>query len=563
MVSIGSKGKVQGQRQRAKGNVEEQQSNVSADLYSRKRMPPRIFISYRREDAAGDAGRLADHLNRRFGRGQVFLDIDTIDPGTDFVRVLQSSLRETAAVLVVIGQRWTSVSNSSGVRRLDDAKDFVRLEVEESLGRDIPVVPVLVQGATMPRAEDLPASMASLATRQAVTLDHAEFHDDANRLCEHLEKMLGLEKPTPLIGSETVVAGSGCRCSGHCAHRLLRDAHDRSESDGRIDRRLDRDQPVDTGVVGTTKPEDAHAAEGLVATAEAQRRRNQFDEALTTLARARELAPSSPTVREAQEDVAMEWIRNVRVENEKTSFGDAIKPALAVVDAALPSATGVRRADLLAHQGWATFLLWRDGDRRLNPGETYREALSIDPRNPYANAMLAHWRLFQDHDDVATAVKLFDTAVRAGRALDAVRTLQWAAYSNASNPAADAERVRLADAMRRTGERVNMRQAQALWGPYYFATAVSREREREALLDALTPDDHISTLHWAFDEYAAKEEFRLRTIRYYTALLNAKAGRTNEAMTELQALNKEMAQDGASGSLRQAVLATLKQLRSR
>ncbi|HEY6614403.1 MAG TPA: toll/interleukin-1 receptor domain-containing protein, partial [Vicinamibacterales bacterium] len=122
-------------------------------------MPPRIFVSYRREDAAGDAGRLADHLTRRFGRGQVFLDIDTIDPGTDFVRVLQSSLRETAAVLVVIGQRWTSVSNSSGMRRLDDAKDFVRLEVEESLGRDIPVVPVLVQGATMPRAEDLPASM--------------------------------------------------------------------------------------------------------------------------------------------------------------------------------------------------------------------------------------------------------------------------------------------------------------------------------------------------------------------------------------------------------------------
>ena len=526
-------------------------------------MPPRIFVSYRREDAAGDAGRLADHLNRRFGRGQVFLDIDTIDPGTDFVRVLQSSLRETAAVLVVIGQRWTSVSNSSGVRRLDDAKDFVRLEVEESLGRDIPVVPVLVQGATMPRAEDLPASMASLATRQAVTLDHAEFHDDANRLCEHLEKMLGLEKPTPLsvVKRWWPAAGVGVLAialTGYFATRTTDQKVMGVSTGGSI-----ATNTVGAGVVGTTKPEDAHAAEGLVATADAQRRRNQFDEALTTLARARELAPSSPTVREAQEDVAMEWIRNARVENEKTSFGDAIEPALAVVDAALPSATGMRRADLLAHQGWATFLLWRDGDRRLNPGETYREALSIDPKNPYANAMLAHWRLFQDHDDVATAVKLFDTAVRAGRALDVVRTLQWAAYGNASDPAADAERVRLADAMRRMGERVNMRQAQALWGPYYFTTPVSREREREALLDALTPDDHISTLHWAFDEYAAKEESRLRTIRYYTALLDAKAGRTNEAMTALQALNKEMAQDGASGSLHQAVLATLKQLRSR
>ena len=79
----------------------------------------------------------------------------------------------------------------------------------------------------------------------------------------------------------------------------------------------------------------------------------------------------------------------------------------------------------------------------------------------------------------------------------------------------------------------------------------------------MAPDDHISTLHWAFDEYAAKEEFRLRTIRYYTALLHVKAGRANEATTELQALNKEMAEDGANGSLRQAVQATLKQLRSR
>ncbi|HVQ13533.1 MAG TPA: toll/interleukin-1 receptor domain-containing protein [Vicinamibacterales bacterium] len=526
-------------------------------------MPPRIFISYRREDASGEAGRLADHMNRRFGRGQVFLDIDTIDPGTDFVKVLQSSLRETAAVLVVIGLRWASASDSGGARRLANAKDFVRLEVEESLGRDIPVVPVLVQGATMPRVEDLPPSLASLTTRQAVTLDHAEFHDDANRLCDHLEKMLGLDTASPLSAVKrwwpaAVVGLLAVGLTGYFAMRTPEQPSAGTSTDG-----ARATNAVEATAAGTAKPEDIRNAEGLAATAEAQRRRNQYDDALASLAKARELAPSSATIREAQEDVAMEWIRNVRVENEKTTFGEAIKPALAVVDAALPSAMGQRRADLMAHQGWATFLLWRDGDRRLNPGETYREAIAIDPGNPYANAMLAHWRLFQDHDDVSAAVKLFDTAVRAGRALDAVRTLQWAAYSNASNPAADAERVRLADAMRRAGERVNMRQAQALWGPYYFATAPSREQERDALLAAVAPDDYISTLHWAFDDYAAKEEFRLRTLRYYTALLNAKAGRTNEATTELQALNKEMAQDGSTGSLRQAVLATLKQLRAR
>jgi hypothetical protein len=523
-------------------------------------MPPRIFISYRRDDAAGEAGRLADHMNRRFGRGQVFLDIDTIDPGTDFVKVLQSSLRETAAVLVVIGQRWVAAADSAGARRLENAKDFVRLEVEESLGRDIPVVPVLVQGAPMPRAEDLPPSMASLTTRQAVTLDHAEFHDDANRLCDHLEKMLGLREAAPISGLKrwwpaAVIGVLAIALTGYFATRTPRE-------------RPAGQPPGGTGAVeaatpGTPTPEQTRNVEELVAAAVAQRRRNQYNEALVTLARARELTPASATVREAQEDVAMEWIRNARVENEKTTFGEAIKPALAVVDAALPSAMGQRRADLMAHQGWATFLLWRDGDRRLNPGDTYREAIAIDPGNPYANAMLAHWRLFQDHDDVTTAVRLFATAVKAGRALDAVRTLQWAAYSNASNPAADAERVRLADAMRRSGERINMRQAQALWGPYYFATPASREQERDALLAAVAPDDHISTLHWAFDEYAAKEEFRLQTIRFYTALLNAKAGRTSEAISDLQALNKEMAQSGATGSLRQAVLATLKQLRTR
>jgi tetratricopeptide (TPR) repeat protein len=523
-------------------------------------MPPRIFISYRRDDAASDAGRLADHLNRRFGEGQVFLDIDTINPGTDFVRVLQSSLRETAAVLVVIGQRWTSVTDSAGARRLDNAKDFVRLEVEESLARDIPVVPVLVQGAAMPKPDDLPRSLASLTTRQAVTLDYTEFHDDANRLCDHLEKM-GIERVQPpwawrrwwpAVALGVLVVGF----VGYFATRTPGQIET-----GTSPGAFAAPNAVETTLVKTANPEDLRGAEELVATAQAQRRRNQYNEALATLARARDLAPSSDTAREAQEDIAMEWIRNVRIENEKTSFGDAIKPALAVVDAALPAAKGPRRADLLAHQGWATFLLWRDGDQQLNPGETYREALSIDPGNPYANAMLAHWSLYQDSDDVAAAVKLFDTAVRSGRALDAVRSLQWSAYGNADNPAAEVQRVRLVDEMRRAGERLSMRQAQDLWGAYYFATPVSHEKERDTLLAALAPDDYIKTLHWAFDEYAGKEVFRLRTIRFFAALLDARAGRREHAVSELQALNKEMDQDGMNGSIKQSVEAALKQLR--
>ena len=150
----------------------------------------RIFISYRRDDAAGDAGRLADHLHKRFGPERVFLDIETIEPGTDFVQVLHRSLKETAAVLVVIGRRWADITNAAGVRRLDDPADFVRQEVEAALGRGVPVVPVLVQGAALPRAEELPASLAPLITRQAASLDHAEFHADAERLCDRLAPLV-------------------------------------------------------------------------------------------------------------------------------------------------------------------------------------------------------------------------------------------------------------------------------------------------------------------------------------------------------------------------------------
>jgi hypothetical protein len=295
----------------------------------------------------------------------------------------------------------------------------------------------------------------------------------------------------------------------------------------------------------------------LLTAAEAQQRRNQHAEALATLAEARSLAPSSAGIREAQEDVAMGWIRNAQVQTGSAPFGEVIKPALAVVDQSLASATGARRADLLAHSGWATFLMWRDGDRRLNPTEWYRDALKLDPENPYANAMLAHWKTFQE-DDVPGAVTLFATALRSGRATAAIRTLQWAAYNNSQTAAANAERVRLADAMRRSGEAMNARQAQSLWGPYFFALPSGRQDDREVLLAALPPDDHISTLAWAFDDYTKGDEARLRTRRYYVALLHERAGRVDDARRELRALVEEMR--GDEGSLPNAVRATLKQL---
>jgi len=524
----------------------------------------RIFISYRRADSAGDAGRLADHLQRRFGAERVFLDVDTIEPGADFVRVLRDSLQQTVAMLVVIGPSWTSLRDPDGNRRIDNPNDFVRLEVEGALGSDIAVVPVLVQGASLPQPEELPASLRPLLGRQVAAIDHAEFHADAERLCNWLAKQIERDespvrallrrwRPAAALVVILALATAGYRVLRPAAHAptaassTVEDSTLPSTGPARGDTRSTIDARVGNRA---EQVERTRQADALLAEASMQQRRNQFVEALATLARARELAPDSAAVLRLQEDVAMTWIRNVRVESGKSTFGEAIKPALTVIDRALRSATGERRADLLAHSGWATFLLWRDGDRQLDPAESYQQALTIDAANPYANAMLAHWILFRG-DDVGRASTLFSTALRSGRAVEAVRTLQWAAYGNSSTPAAAVERVRLADAMRRAGERLNDAQAQTLWSVYYFALPKSRQRERQALLEAVAPDDHISTLTWAFADYAATDPSRQRTVRYYVALLDAAAGRTDKAAANLRALQREIS--GDAGSLRDAV----------
>ena len=519
------------------------------DAVTSARTTPRIFISYRRDDAAGEAGRLADHLSRRFGAGAVFLDIETIDPGTDFVSVLQATLQQTAAVLVIIGTRWISLRGASGSRRLDDEKDFVRLEVEKALGRGIPVVPVLVQGAPLPSAGELPPSIAALATRQTAVIDHSEFHADAERLCDRLEAMLGggrtgqggLRRWWPLLGG----IGALVLVLGFATWRTST-----SEQPAAPDARPVTDTSKEAGA-------SAEEVRTLLVQAEAQRRRAQFADALTTLASARELAPGASEVRGAQEDVAMEWVRDARLETPEARFGETIKPAMTIIDASLADAAGQRRADLLAHSGWATFLMWRDGNRQLNPTEWYQQALAVEPDNPYANAMLAHWLLFRD-GDLSSATKLFDAALRSQRDVTTVRALQWAALGNHRTPEADAERVRVADAMRRESRPLLERQVSALWSPYYFATLSGRDEQRQLLLGALPPDDHITTMRWAFKEYAATDESRQRTIRYYVALLDASAGRTMDAIQELRHLNKEVANN--DGSFRDAVRAALKQL---
>jgi hypothetical protein len=150
----------------------------------------RIFISYRREETAYAAGWLFNRLADRFGRDQVFKDVDSIDLGDDFVAVITRAVGSTDVLLALIGDTWLTVSDDHGVRRLEDPDDFVRLEIEAALTRNIRVIPILVDGAGMPGDEELPPSLAPLARRQALELSPSRFDFDTGRLLEVLDKTL-------------------------------------------------------------------------------------------------------------------------------------------------------------------------------------------------------------------------------------------------------------------------------------------------------------------------------------------------------------------------------------
>jgi hypothetical protein len=150
----------------------------------------RIFISYRREETAYAAGWLYDRLADRYGGGQIFKDVDSIQLGDDFVEVITRAVGSCDVLLALVGDQWLTITDEDGRRRLDDPDDFVRVEIEAALTRNVRVIPILVDGARMPRAKELPRSLARLVRRQALELSPARFEYDTGRLLAVLDRTL-------------------------------------------------------------------------------------------------------------------------------------------------------------------------------------------------------------------------------------------------------------------------------------------------------------------------------------------------------------------------------------
>lgn len=202
------------------------------------------------------------------------------------------------------------------------------------------------------------------------------------------------------------------------------------------------------------------------------------------------LDPLRVDVRTAQEDVAMALLRAARAPAGK-SFSDMVEPLLPVIARGLVGASGTRKADLLAHRGWANFLMSRDGRDTPDPADSYREAIAIDAANPFAHASLGHlilWR--RGSADEASAH--FAKALATGREREYVRRMQLASFMNYSSPGTEAGLLRAVDEMRRNSEPIDESTRRYLFGIYFHAFNSPEQLQR--LVEAIPPADHIATM---------------------------------------------------------------------
>src|SRR5262245_21843861 len=174
-------------------------------IFRRGLLAQKAFISYRRADSAADARSICQRLQAKLGKKNVFIDVDSIDPGSDFRTALDSYLKNSKVMVVVIGPRWLSLL-TNGKDKRSNGSDYVRMEVASALERKLPIIPVLVGGAAMPAAKDLPEDLQPLAFRQAFAIRHDSFPRDMSGLEQELRRIVGSRILAKVILATVTVA---------------------------------------------------------------------------------------------------------------------------------------------------------------------------------------------------------------------------------------------------------------------------------------------------------------------------------------------------------------------
>jgi hypothetical protein len=282
--------------------------------------------------------------------------------------------------------------------------------------------------------------------------------------------------------------------------------------------------------------------------------------------------PDRPALRQAREDCAMRWLREIHVESGKQTFTEIVNRVLPVLAQGAAAATGQRAGDLRAHMGWADFLRIREGAVRLDPPAHYRQALAADPANVYAHAMWGHHTMVR-REPIAEAKQHFAAALASGREAAWVRGLQFSALLYYREPVGQVEAALAADDMRRRGEPRPDGLPERLWSDVYFDALLSRDRRaafaaglRESAAaapasPARSAADPLATFQWLYPRPPSRDD-RRSLWRYFTASLEELAGDHAAARQHFEALRDELKRERSTGRILDETLAGIKRLQA-
>lgn len=299
--------------------------------------------------------------------------------------------------------------------------------------------------------------------------------------------------------------------------------------------------------VGGWHAEKRRIAE-LVAVAAEQRASRHYAEAWASLDQAAQIDADNEVVDGTQEDLAMDWLRNARVRQGEQTFTELVKPLLPVLERGVLQAQASRKADLLAHAGWADFLRWREGARDLLVDAHYQRAVAVDQNNPFAHAMWGHWVLFTGND-LDAARQHFNAALKSGRERAYVHSLQLAAVLNQNGNEADEELLRIANEMRAHNDEMAADTRRSVFrriclSDVRFAQGWVRSSTR------IQPQDEIATVQW-LNAGVVGDDYRADMGRFCEARAHAWAGDTTQALAILRSLAANAAGDAIQWDAKQ------------
>ncbi|HUK34024.1 MAG TPA: hypothetical protein VLV86_08955 [Vicinamibacterales bacterium] len=290
-----------------------------------------------------------------------------------------------------------------------------------------------------------------------------------------------------------------------------------------------------TGVVQNFRVHRKEFSEAM-ASGDQEQRRGDNAAAFRSFKRAAELDPIDRAAQTRETQAAMLWLETVHA-TQGQSFTDVANQVLPVLDAALTKAQGATAGDILSHIAWANFLKYREGVREgINVDENLKAALTADPNNAYGHAMSGFWMLWQG-GDVKAAAAHFSAALATGRDRPYVRQLQLSALINGDSPEYDAEALRAANDMRKSGETIDTDLRQRIFWNCFTSHLHSRE-ELVSSLSAVSPADVQATYDWLDDHQP--DAVKAASRAFVEANLTEIQGRRADALVQYQALQKQL-----------------------